>query len=108
MSIERMMCLSTAHIDKETSEGLSLGIAADDYGDPNERPFDVPEWFSHLVVYPHGEYGWLIRVPEEDAEREACPEGLDKCLVYAAKRDCHWLLLDRDADQIDDLPAYEW
>jgi hypothetical protein len=112
MSIEKMMCLSTAHITEKTAEEFNLGLAMLAIEDPNEREHDVSEWMSHLTVYPHGDYGWLICIAGDiamDEEfRQAGPAELLAVIAYADDNGCEWVLLDRDADLIDELPNFDW
>jgi hypothetical protein len=90
MSIEKMMCLSTAHITPDIAKQL------DHMG------------YDDTIIYPHGEHGWLFVVPEEIAERGALPKELADCLDHAVRNGCHWLLIDQDAEIIDGLSTYDW
>lgn len=100
-----MMCLSTGHVSALTAESISslfnLGVP--------------PKWAQRLTAYPHGEYGWLICIAGDVLDhmvRESVdvemPEELLKVIRYADERGCEWLLLDRDAELIDDLPEFDW
>lgn len=106
-----MLCLSTGHISERAAQDLSLGMAMQAIEDPNERDEDVPEWVNLLIVYPHDEYGWLIAVGsarDDHTIRAHVPHEFlaifDKCEAEG----CDWLLLDRDADGVDDLPTFDW
>jgi hypothetical protein len=111
MSIERMLCLSTGHISEKSAQDLELGMAMLAIEDPNERDHDVPEWVTELIVYPHGEYGWLIFVNEikhNEERRALLPDEFTAILVQCEIEGCDWLLLDRDAELIDTLPSFDW
>jgi hypothetical protein len=111
MSIEKILCMSTGHITYESAQDLSLGIEMAAIEDPNERPEEIPEWVNQLIVYPHGEYGWLIFVNEakhDEELRAALPAEFTAILVQCEVEECEWLLLDRDAERIDDLPTFDW
>jgi hypothetical protein len=115
MSIEKMMCLSTGHVSYETS--VTIGTALiEEKMDYNERDEGLPEWWNNLPVYEHGEYGWLICIAGDcvehlkaDAEAfETFPADLLTVMEHATANGCDWLLLDRDAELIDDLPQFDW
>lgn len=62
--------------------------------------------------YARGEYGWFFLVGARGfhvlAEIECFSEGL-KSLVRTARRlGCQYVMLDCDADELDDVPTYEW
>jgi hypothetical protein len=108
MSIETMMCLSTGHVTRETAEALEQWVENQSYSDPNERPHDTPEWVDDLIAYPHGEYGWMICVVGFTDGPEGPPEDMLYCIEHAKNSGCDWLLLDRDAELIDELPSFDW
>jgi hypothetical protein len=108
MSIEKMMCLSTGHISQDTAESLGLGILNEDL-DYTERDEETPPWFERLTVYSHSEYGWLICLAQiQEQADEGTPVDLCRVIDYAVAQGCDWLLIDRDADLIDDLPHFDW
>lgn len=95
-SIVRPFCaLSTAHISQHTAKMLD-----DALGPEPERPIEG------LVGYPHGCFGWLISVLNIDPS--GMPSDLSRVMQYAHDLGCDMLLLDRDADQTDDLPTWDW
>lgn len=107
MSIEKMMCLSTGHVSQETARQLEAKTGQRELiCEPGKAP-----WVDLLIVYPHGEYGWLIvtnGAMDDHTVRAHVPSEFlpifDKCEAEG----CDWLLLDRDADLIDELPAFDW
>lgn len=62
--------------------------------------------------YSRGEYGWLIFInPNADpsvSEIEEPSEGLAGAMRVAKENGCRYLLLDRDAQELEGLPVYEW
>jgi hypothetical protein len=57
--------------------------------------------------------GWLMWVPNEpDAYAAEHTEGPPAEVLavqrYARTLDCDYVLFDRDADQVADLPAWDW
>jgi hypothetical protein len=95
MDIAKILTLSTAHVTSETC---------------NEYlPFGNP-----LTAYPKGEYGWFIFAGEPDAyhhERKVegdVPADLMAALDLARQQGCDWLCLDRDGDETEELPTFDW
>jgi len=62
--------------------------------------------------YSRGEYGWLIWVGrEKDFPIPEIPrpsEGLRGVIERARAVQCTYVLMDRDADTLPDLPVYDW
>jgi hypothetical protein len=86
--MEKMMVLSTAHVTHETRVRLD-----------NEN-------FDGLVAYDKAEFGWWIAIVEDELDPTQLPDDLRQVLIYAKKFGCAWVMLDCDADTIDDLPTY--
>lgn len=101
LEIDQMLTLSTIHIEKKTSKELDRE-GSGTYG---------------LVVFPKGEYGWWIYIPEKWEDfgdgipwrvyKDKIPKGLADCIDLAFKNNCRWLCLDRDGDTAG-LPEYDW
>lgn len=93
--IARMLDLSTAHITEETDEWLDEAVTYETYP---------------IIAYQKGDYGWIVHVPDEWDEEAVkdIPADLLALLVFAKARRCHWIMLDRDAFAVDELPQYEW
>lgn len=91
MEISKMLTISTAHITKVTAELLDDGV-------------------RDLIVYPKGEYGWLIVVPESDVidSLHIVMSDLMRLLTFAKDLGCEWLCLDCDREVLDYLHTYEW
>ena len=62
--------------------------------------------------YSRGEYGWLFYVgqPGEPilSEIEPASAGLAEVICRARQEGCPYVLLDRDADTLADVPTYDW
>lgn len=87
-----MMTLSTAHIAIGTVSYLGGKECA-------------------AVAYKKGEYGWFIHIPDENLREyfnNIFPADLLRVMEFAQRFKCDWLCLDRDADEVDFLPRYEW
>lgn len=87
--IEKYLDLSTGHVSKETAEWL------------DENPKD-------LIMYPKGEYGWIVYAMQEELKSYNYPKDLVKVIKYAKKNGCVWIMFDRDGDQVDKLKLYNW
>jgi len=83
--IEPMLVLSTAHLTEDTGNSF------------------LPFWSGPCWV--KGEYGWFVYVTE-DVESE--PSDLIQCFAEARRRECCWIMFERDAPEIEELPTYEW
>lgn len=89
MTIETMLVISTGHVTLKTAKMLD--------SNPNIWP---------VKGYRHGEYGWLFPVPPEIEEH--IPLDLYRVLSAAKEQGCVWLLMDRDAEALDDLKVFDW
>jgi hypothetical protein len=87
MLIEKMLVLSTGHLQHDT----------------------CTQWLdtAPFAAFTKADYGWFVFVPE-DLEEEVVPEELLACFVLARAQGCEWLMFDRDADTLDTLPVFAW
>ncbi|MCO5157841.1 MAG: hypothetical protein M9945_14025 [Aquamicrobium sp.] len=90
MHVETCLTVSTAHISALTAEYLNAG-----------ETFD-------LIVFDKGGYGWWFFVGDLPEDTSQVPQDLLAAINVARELGCPWLCLDQAADQLDDLPAYEW
>lgn len=90
--IVSMLVLSTAHVSNETARKLDDDCAG-------VHSILLP------VVYPKGEYGWIIPIYDIP---EGCPADLAHVLRYAMDRGCAWLMFDNDAADVNGLPLFDW
>lgn len=101
LEIEKILTLSTAHIDTDTFLWLE---------DEVEKTRSETSPAPTVIVYDKCG-GWFIFTGEivfEDIDIFAIPKSLYDCMKLARKNDCAWLCLDRDASETDLLPKYEW
>ncbi|MEJ3741791.1 hypothetical protein WEI85_00615 [Actinomycetes bacterium KLBMP 9797] len=91
-TILSVLDLSTAHLPEEVCDDLS--------GEPGV--------IAHRVTY-----GWLMWVPADPdafaAETiDPMPEEVLAIQRYARRLGCQYVLFDRDAEQVDELPTWQW
>lgn len=112
MEIVKMLVLSTAHVSKSTAITMTLQGSMDelDYSVQNEigNGLDV-------ILYNKGENGWLVPIITDDLkEGESfyhevkAPEDLATVLRFAMEQGCSWVMFDKDGEQIESLPKFEW
>lgn len=85
-----MLDISTAHVSRETATMLDGAPAI------------------MITAYQKNGYGWFVWVPPADFERTHTPDDLSKVFAYAREQKCDWVMFDRDAEIIDDLPSFDW
>lgn len=85
-----MPVISTGHLDKETADLFSR------LGDKNE-------WCPCLAW----DYGWILYLDDVFDEGPQCLNDICDWLQKHGFHDC-WVRLDRDAEQVEDLPYYDW
>lgn len=92
MTVRKFLDASTAHLPQNICELLDS--------------------YDGVIAYEHGEYGWLLWVPDDVDEHATDYLDIpDEVLVvqrFARNLDCDYVLLDRDADRVDGLPTWEW
>lgn len=102
-TIEKMIVLSTGHVQEATATALDL-LAKED------GETALPEWLKGLTVLPNT-YGWIIytvgETMEERLSATGFPEDLAACLEFAQAHDCLWIKFDRDGCAEPDLPYYD-
>lgn len=100
MSVEKMMVGTPGHVPAVIAKKLDCKVKG---GTPEGDDLAV-------IVYPHGEYGWLIVVPTETDHQEfhMLPACLAQLMWHARRHECSWLLLDRDAGPIANFPTFDW
>ncbi|MCY9763166.1 hypothetical protein M5X06_22410 [Paenibacillus alvei] len=90
LEFNHVLSLSTAHLTEVACENLD-------------------NFFS--ISYPKGEYGCIVLVPEkleEAIKQEILPHCLVNILKFIRNKDVDWIMFDRDAPIIPELPVYEW
>lgn len=88
--VDRIMCMSTAHISKESCELLE----SDDFT---------------AIAFPNPNgYGIIVRcLPGEDHFGDGADD-VAACIEYARERGCGYIRFDRDFPAFTDLPVYDW
>lgn len=91
--IVKVLDLSTAHIPEQYGQNLAA--------------------LDGVIAYEHGEYGYLMWVPEHPVIHalegmELPPSEIVEIQLFARNLGCDYVLFDRDADIIDDLPHWDW
>lgn len=87
---DRIMCMSTAHISKDSAELLE----SDDFT---------------AIAFPNPNgYGIIVRcLPGEDHFGGGADD-VAACIEYARERGCGYIRFDRDFPAFTDLPVYDW
>ena len=89
--ITKMITISTAHIKESTTSFLDETLL--------------------LPVYP-SDYFYTIWIEDDteyyDTFKNAIPNDLWACIMFAHNLGCQWLCLDGDGKIVDELPVYEW
>lgn len=89
MEVTKALCLSTSHIQPSTAKLLDSGATL------------MTVWKSN-----HGYFIPLYAVQESiDID---LPQDLLNCMKVAHAEGCDFLRLDRDGEQTDELPKYDW
>ncbi len=87
--------LSTAHLTFQTADRLDKWAS----WPPSERPIDIAA----------SVYGWFVPTRELAEERRAqLPEDLLRLIAFGRDRGFRFVLLDCDADSLDDLSVHDW
>ena len=93
--ITKMVTISTAHIKESTTSFLEETLL-----------FPVYQFY-------YFDYFYIIWI-EDDTEsylkpfKNAIPNDLWACIMFAHNLGCQWLCLDGDGEIVDELPVYEW
>ena len=101
IEIQRLACLSTAHLPLDVARQLDAIVGA-----AVPVPAGEDSWHSLIVAERWREYGWWIWVGSDGRDR--MPEPLRLCLAAAEAAGADWLQFDRDCEPIADLPTHDW
>lgn len=52
-------------------------------------------------------YGWFLTAHPPEGAREVMPDDINRILEYARAQQCDYVVFDRDADTVDELPSFE-
>src|ERR1044072_4939688 len=94
--IRQMLDISTAHVSFDTSLWLEEQAELTHLNDEDRV----------LTVGDTG-YGWFF-YSGLDLEVSDIPDDLKAVATHARALGCDYVLLDRDADEIDELPTFVW
>jgi hypothetical protein len=89
LEIAKMLIISTAHVTENTAKKF-------------DGMFSLPS-----SGVPYKDVGWLFAVDQESIANDISHD-LWECLDFARRQGCQYLLMDRDADKIDELPQFDW
>ena len=101
LEIQRLACLSTAHLSADVARQLDAVVAG-----------IVPiagggaTWHGLIVAERWHDYGWWVWVGSDG--RDQMPETLRACLDAAEAAGADWLQFDRDCEPIAALPTHDW
>ena len=107
LEIAKMLVLSTWHIGHKTAASFDR---AENSGVPFADCGDGDIW--SMTVYEKGQWGYIFPIIDDYIEdhktRAFLPSDLLTVIDFAHAQGCSWVMFDRDADQIDGLPVYDW
>ena len=63
------------------------------------------EEIANLQIF---RFDYIYFYSQTDELEKELPYDLINCLGFAQKHNCYWLMLDCDAEVIDELEIYEW
>lgn len=92
--------ISTGHVSfpsrawLEEQSAISLAYRAE----TDERPVATIAGFG---------YGWFMTAHPPEGAREVIPADINRILEYARAEQCDFVVFDRDADTVDELPSFE-
>ncbi|MGM9925708.1 MAG: hypothetical protein ACI35R_15795 [Bacillus sp. (in: firmicutes)] len=97
--IENLLSLSPVHITEGTKKWLDEQAKLSNEGEMN------------VSVYKKEDEGWFIPVnehvfTEEIKEKRGIPVEFFDVYNYAVTHKCTWILIDHEADIIEELPRY--
>ncbi|SFU37286.1 DUF5983 family protein [Butyrivibrio sp. INlla21] len=84
--IGKYMDVCTSHLTQDTVDNLVIGNI------PSVHAYDYEE-------------GMFVVIPDEEHH---LPNDLDEVFKYAKQNDITLIRFDRDGEEIDDLPTYDW
>lgn len=94
---QHMLVLSTAHISQKTADALTANDETDQivYYPKIAKTQDTTEIL-----------GWFIPVPPDSITDY--PADLQAIMQFAKRLNCTWVMLDRDANAVSNLPIFDW
>lgn len=92
--IRSFLDLSTANISEKTAKWL-------------ENQCELHWEYRLVLIGPLGDVGWFIYA-DEQPDDEVLPADLIQVMKYARSQGCEYILFDRDAAAIVNLPTHDW
>ncbi len=94
LETRRFVVISTAHVSEATAKRLN----------------STPPKHWPCLGGPYGEYGWFLHAHDENAGvgSDAIPDELFDVMIWARRQRFDYILFDCDADQVAELPAFDW
>lgn len=109
-TIDRVLFLSTAHIQQATDTAI-IEEALFDLREHGARGKEHPG-MPATMLFPCGSgfYGYLVWVDDDFKNMEISQDHPDLVAVieYAKANGCQWIRFDCDGPAVTDLPTYEW
>jgi len=90
MEIDKALSLSTAHIQRETSDLMEQ---------------EEVEALG-CISWDNLRYGYIVYARTGDIDE--MPEGLAQCVAVARALGCRYIMFDNAVDADDDLKTWEW
>jgi hypothetical protein len=95
MTVRNFLDCSTANLTHQTCRDLWNGdLEVIEYTGP------VSRWKAAAFVH--------VPCEEQEIRKGEIPEDLKGVLLYARRKGCDYVMFDRDADVITELPFYDW
>ncbi|SMH26461.1 hypothetical protein [Mesorhizobium australicum] len=94
LETRRFVVISTAHVSEATAKRLD----------------SIPPKHWPCLGGPYGEYGWFLYAHDENAGvgPDAIPDELFNVMIWARRQGFDCILFDCDADQVAELPTFDW
>jgi hypothetical protein len=89
--VRAFLDLCTSHVSQATGEWITTQAAKGE---------------DAITLMASTAYGWFVYASEERSE--GIPDDLWQCMEFARECHCDYILFDRDAVAIDELPTYDW
>ena len=101
LEIQRLACLSTAHLPADGARLIDAVVAV-------SVPFAGGDatWHGLIVAERWRDHGWWVWVGSDG--RDQMPETLRACLDAAEAAGADWLQFDRDCEPIAAFPTHDW
>lgn len=112
MEIVNMLVLSTAHVSQSTASRMTVAAGM---GNEKGNVQNTEGNGVGVIIYSKGNHGWLVPIIAEDLKPDErfnheseTPEDLAAVLRYAMEKGCTWVMFDKDAEDVEYLPTFEW